>query len=50
MIIEKKVADTDNTTNGKKIEDVEEMFWRNVAFSPPLYGADIRGSIMDRGI
>lgn len=23
------------------------MFWKNLAFSPPLYGADIKISLMD---
>jgi len=46
----KKVSDTDHFTDGKKNEEVEEMFWGNVAFSSPLYGADIKGSIMDKNI
>ena len=33
--------------NGKKVEEVEDMFWKNLAFSPPLYGADIKISLMD---
>jgi jumonji domain-containing protein 2 len=29
------------------VEEVENMFWKNLAFSPPLYGADIKISLMD---
>jgi len=32
---------------GKTVEEVEDMFWKNLAFSPPLYGADIKISLMD---
>jgi len=29
---------------------VEDLFWKNISFSPPLYGADIKGTLMDKGI
>jgi len=31
-------------------EDVDEMerkYWKNVAFNPPIYGADISGTLFD---
>lgn len=28
-------------------EDIERRFWKNLTFSPPIYGADIAGSLMD---
>lgn len=28
-------------------EDLERKYWRNVLFNPPMYGADISGSITD---
>ena len=24
------------------------MFWKNIAFSPPLYGADLVNTLMDK--
>ena len=35
--------DTDNLSIGK----VEEKFWRSLSFNPPLYGADVKGSLFD---
>lgn len=63
----KKVERFDNITDGKSVEEVEEMvfisdkyfqifncicqFWKNLAFSPPLYGADIGGTtLFDDGV
>ena len=60
----KKVESFDHLTDNKSVEAVEEMvkynilfisknkkqFWRNIAFSPPLYGADIKGSLFDDGV
>ena len=28
-------------------EDLERKYWKNVTFSPPIYGADISGTIYD---
>jgi jumonji domain-containing protein 2 len=46
----KKVECFDSLTNNKQIEEVEEMFWKNIAFSPPLYGADMMGTLFDPGV
>lgn len=46
----KKVEYFDHVTEGKSVREVEEMFWKNIAFSPPLYGADIKYSLMDPGV
>ena len=29
------------------IDDLERKYWKNVAFNPPIYGADISGTLMD---
>jgi len=46
----RKIESFDHLTDGKSVEAVEEMFWKNIGFSPPLYGADIRGSLFDDNI
>ena len=30
-----------------ELSEIERSFWRNLAFKPPLYGADIEGSLFD---
>jgi jumonji domain-containing protein 2 len=45
----KKVECFDHLTDDKEIEEVEEMFWKNIAFSPPLYGADMAGTLFEPG-
>jgi jumonji domain-containing protein 2 len=32
---------------GARPEDLERRFWKNVPFSPPMYGADVEGSASD---
>jgi len=27
--------------------DLERKYWKNVAFNPPIYGADISGTLFD---
>jgi hypothetical protein len=29
-------------------EDLERRYWKNVTFVPPIYGADVPGSITDK--
>jgi len=29
------------------IDDLERKYWKNVAFNPPIYGADISGTLFD---
>jgi len=36
-----------NITDGKSVEKIEEMFYKNISFSPPLYGADSRKTLFD---
>jgi [histone H3]-trimethyl-L-lysine9/36 demethylase len=44
------VKPLDKITEKLEIEDIEKLFWKNICFSPPLYGADVPGSVMDQGI
>lgn len=37
----------DKITKGLSAEQVEDMFWKNIVFSPPLYGADLLNTLMD---
>lgn len=47
----KKVEHFDNMSKDKSVEEVEEMFWKSIGFSPPLYGADVPGqSLFDKGV
>ena len=43
---EKFDQDHDNLT----IEKIEEKFWRCMSFNPPIYGADVKGSLFDTNI
>jgi len=29
------------------MDELERKYWKNVAFNPPIYGADMSGSLMD---
>ncbi|XP_037287703.1 lysine-specific demethylase 4C isoform X7 [Rhipicephalus microplus] len=31
-------------------EDLERKYWKNIAFNPPIYGADVSGSLYDPGV
>ena len=37
-------------TDQNDIEGLEYQFWRNMRFQPPLYGADVEGSLFDNDI
>lgn len=28
-------------------EDLERKYWKNVTFNPPIYGADVNGTLYD---
>ena len=28
-------------------DDIERTFWKNIRFNPPLYGADMQGTLLD---
>mmetsp|Transcript_533 Transcript_533/g.560 ORF Transcript_533/g.560 Transcript_533/m.560 type:complete len:561 (-) Transcript_533:164-1846(-) len=46
----KKVEVFDEITDKKTPEEVETLFWKSICFSPPLYGADMKGSLFDHGV
>uniref|UniRef100_A0A4X2QUX7 [histone H3]-trimethyl-L-lysine(9) demethylase n=1 Tax=Xenopus tropicalis TaxID=8364 RepID=A0A4X2QUX7_XENTR len=31
-------------------EDLERKYWKNVTFVPPIYGADVNGSLYEKGV
>jgi len=31
-------------------EDLERKFWKNIMYEPPMYGADVPGSITDEDV
>lgn len=31
-------------------EDLERKYWKNIAYNPPIYGADVSGSLYDPGV
>uniref|UniRef100_A0A6F9DFV9 [histone H3]-trimethyl-L-lysine(9) demethylase n=1 Tax=Phallusia mammillata TaxID=59560 RepID=A0A6F9DFV9_9ASCI len=31
-------------------EELERMYWKNITFNPPIYGADISGSLYDKDV
>lgn len=35
---------------GADPEQLERKFWKNITFNPPLYGADVPGSIYDKDV
>lgn len=43
----KRSADFDNITDGKSEEEVEELFHKNLSFSPPVYGSDFMYTLFD---
>lgn len=42
-----KQLEIDKTLQSKTPLQLETLFWKSLAFSPPLYGADIKMSLMD---
>lgn len=42
-----KVVATEKVLKGKSLEDAELIFWKNLGYSPPLYGSDVRMSLME---
>ncbi|KAJ7986383.1 hypothetical protein DPEC_G00339340 [Dallia pectoralis] len=45
----RKTANTDKFCNPRYVdfEELERKFWKNLTFNPPLYGADVNGSLYD---
>ena len=31
-------------------EDLERKYWKNITYNPPIYGADVSGSLYDEGV
>ncbi|XP_021235902.1 lysine-specific demethylase 4C isoform X2 [Numida meleagris] len=48
----KQLANSDKYCTPRYIdyEDLERKYWKNLTFVAPIYGADINGSIYDKGI
>ena len=32
------------------IDELERKFWKNITFNPPIYGADVPGTIYDKDV
>ncbi|KAI4885866.1 hypothetical protein NFI96_010896 [Prochilodus magdalenae] len=43
-------SDTYCTPRYLNYEDLERKYWRNLTFVPPIYGADVSGTLYDEGI
>ncbi|XP_056315337.1 lysine-specific demethylase 4A isoform X2 [Danio aesculapii] len=45
----RKTANTDKFSNPRyaDFEELERKFWKNLTFNPPLYGADVNGTLYD---
>ena len=41
------ISDRYRTPRFSDYEDLERRYWKNVTFVPPIYGADVSGSITD---
>eukprot|EP00347_Sterkiella_histriomuscorum_P019758 403340400 len=46
----KQAMEFDKLINGKSDDEIEKLFWRTLKHSAPVYGADILGSLFDKGI
>lgn len=43
----KRVQFSNNMSEGKSVGTVEELYWKSLSFNPPLYGADVKGSLCE---
>uniref|UniRef100_A0A8C8M621 [histone H3]-trimethyl-L-lysine(9) demethylase n=1 Tax=Oncorhynchus tshawytscha TaxID=74940 RepID=A0A8C8M621_ONCTS len=45
----RKTANTDKFCNPRYVDfdELERKFWKNLTFNPPLYGADVNGTLYD---
>ncbi|KAM6963088.1 lysine-specific demethylase 4A-like [Aplochiton taeniatus] len=45
----RKTSNTDKYCNPRYVDfdELERKFWKNLTFNPPLYGADVNGSLYD---
>lgn len=46
----KLVTKTEHSSTKKTHAEIEKLFWKTLKLNAPLYGADIEGSLMDKGI
>ena len=49
-VYHKKAVENNYMSENKSNDQIEDIFWRNAAFSPPLYGADIKDTFFDKGV
>ncbi|CAI2368030.1 unnamed protein product [Moneuplotes crassus] len=45
----KLVSKTEHSATKKTHAEIEKLFWKTLKLNAPLYGADIEGSLMDKG-
>ncbi|KAM6918291.1 lysine-specific demethylase 4A-like [Xenentodon cancila] len=48
----RKIANSDKfcSPHYDDFEDLERKYWKNVTFNPPIYGADVNGSLYDTDV
>lgn len=46
----KKLAEENKLKGNLALGNVERLYWRNLTFSPPLYGADVPRFISDENL
>ncbi|CAJ1071846.1 lysine-specific demethylase 4A isoform X2 [Xyrichtys novacula] len=48
----RKIANSDKfcSPHYDDFEELERKYWKNVTFNPPIYGADVNGSLYDPGV
>ncbi|KAM3876541.1 lysine-specific demethylase 4A [Diretmus argenteus] len=48
----RKTSNMDKFCNPRYVdfEELERKFWKNLTFNPPLYGADVSGTLYDPGV
>lgn len=46
----KYVGKFEDSIKNKRPSEIEKLFWKTLKLNAPLYGADIEGSLMDKGI
>ncbi|XP_069083917.1 lysine-specific demethylase 4A [Pleurodeles waltl] len=48
----RRIANSDKycTPRYSDFEDLERKYWKNLTFNPPIYGADVNGSLYDKHV
>ncbi|XP_066547861.1 lysine-specific demethylase 4A isoform X3 [Amia ocellicauda] len=48
----RKIANSDKFCNPRyaDFEELERKYWKNLTFNPPIYGADVNGTLYDKDI